>query len=364
MAQFDPDPARALGRRLRELRESRFPGVTITQKALGKALGGEQPISAPLISTWEKGTATPTARRIAAYATFFATSRSVEGTSYRVLRDDELNDDELVERETLKRELLSLRTKALTGGQTPAVPESRLALGGPWHFGDGKPIRIVCAEVPEEQRNPQATPTHPTLTYGELYSFAAIDTLFELFGHIRAANPRSDTRVLKAHEVEPDDLAAHLVVLGGVDRNPLARRLPEMVPEFPIRQVSDGSDPRNAYYEVTGGDKYPKYRATLSSDGDLISDVGLFLRTPNPANLRRTLTICNSMYGLGAWGVVRALTDERFRDRNEAYLQERLSGDESYGLLMQIIVFNGIEAVTPDWTVPANRLYEWPERTP
>jgi transcriptional regulator with XRE-family HTH domain len=364
MAQFDPDPARALGRRLRELRESRFPGVTITQKALGKALGGEQSISAPLISTWEKGTATPTARRIAAYATFFATERSVEGASLRLLREEELDEDELAERDSLKTELLSLRARALAGGQAPAVPESRLALGGPWHFGDGEPIRIVCAEVAEEQRNPEATPTHPTFTYGELYSFAAIDSLFELFGHIRASNPRSDIRVLKAHEVEPDDLAAHLIVLGGVDRNPLAKRLPDLVPEFPIQQVSDETDPRNAYYEVSSDDEKRKYYAVVSAGDELISDVGLFLRAPNPANLRRTLTICNAMYGLGVWGVVRALTDARFRDRNEEYLKERFSSQDAYGILMRVLVFNGVEAVTPDWTVEANRLHEWPERTP
>jgi transcriptional regulator with XRE-family HTH domain len=364
MAQVDPDPARALGRRLRELRESRFPGVTITQKALGKALGGEQSISAPLISTWEKGTATPPANRIAAYATFFATGRSVEGASFRLLRDDELDADELAERESLKSELLSLRARALTGGQAPAVPESRLALGGPWHFGDGGPIRIVCAEVPSEQRNPDATPTHPTLTYGELYSFASIDALFELFGHVRAANPRSDVRVLKEREVEPDDLAAHLVVLGGVDLNPFSRRLPELLPEFPIKQISDRKDPRNAYFEVAAGDETRKYSAELSSDDELVCDVGLFVRAPNPANHRRTLTICNAMYGVGTLGVVRTLTDVRFRDRNEEYLKERFPNSDAFGLLMRVLVFNGDEAVTPDWTVETNRLHEWPERTP
>lgn len=364
MAQFDPDPARALGRRLRELRESRFPGVTITQKALGKALGGEQSISAPLISTWEKGTATPTARRIAAYATFFATSRSVDGPSYRVLRDDELNEDELAERESLQSELLSLRAQALTGSQAPAVPESRLALGGPWHFGDGRPIRIVCPEVPSSQRNPDATPTHPTLAYGKLYDFSSIDAVLELFGHVRAANPRSDIRILKDHEVEPDDVAMHLVVLGGVDWNPFTGRMPDLLPDLPIKQISDGEDPRNAYFEVSFGDESARYSAVISERGELLSDVGLFLRVPNPFNQHRTLTFCNAHYSLGTWAVVRALTDERFRDRNEQYLTERFPAQDAYGILMQIQVFNGDEAVTPDWTVAATRLYEWPERTP
>jgi hypothetical protein len=353
-----------LGRRLRELRERQFPGVTITQRALGKALGGAKPVSPPAISSWEKGSAIPAERWIAAYATFFAAGRSVEGASFRLLRDDELNDDELAERDSLKRELVSLRARALTGGQAPAVPESRLALGGPWHFGDGGPVRIVAAEVPVEQHNLEARPTHPTLTYGELYSFASIDALFELFGHVRAANPRSEVRVLKEHEVQPDDLAAHLVILGGVDWNPFARRLPELLPEFPIKQVSDGKDPRNAHFEVSVGDETRKYSAVLSSEEELIYDVGLFVRSPNPANRKRTLTICNAMYSLGTWAVVRTLTDVRFRDRNEEYLNERFPGQDTFSILMRVLVLMGLEAVTPDWTVAAHRLHEWPESAP
>jgi transcriptional regulator with XRE-family HTH domain len=363
MALTTTEPARALGRRLRELRERQFPGVTITQRALGKALGGTKPVSPPAISSWEKGTAVPSELRITAYATFFSTSRSVEGGSTRLLRDDELDANELAERDVLKRELLSLRARALNGAQAPAVPESSLALGGPWHFGDGRPIRIVCGEVPGEQRNPEATPTHPQFEYGELYSFSSIDALFELFGHIRAANPRSDVRVLKEREVEPDDLVGHLVVLGGVDWNPFARRLPELLPEFPIKQISDGKDPRNAYFEVSVRDETRKHSAVLSADGELVYDVGLFVRSPNPANQERTLTICNAMYSVGTLGVVRTLTDVSFRDRNEEYLKERFPDSDAYGLLMRVLVFNGNEAVTPDWTVEGNRLHEWPDRT-
>lgn len=352
-----------LAGRLRELRESRFGGVKITQRALGKALGGKKPLSTPLISSWENGTAAPPKRWIAAYATFFATKRSVDGGSYRLLREDELSEGEKSERATLERELLSLRAQALSPSSVGQVTDFASALRGPWHFGDGRQVSIVCSEVPRELRNPDATPSHPTLPYGNLYSYSSIDALFELHGHLRAANPHSDVRVFKADDIQPDDLASHLVILGGPDWNELAKRIAELVPDFPIRQVSDESDPQRAYFEVPTGEGVETHRPVLSDDGELIWDVGLFLRAPNPANRKRTLAVCTGMYSLGTWAVVRALTDAKFRDRNAAYLDERFSSADAFSVLMRILVLNGNEALTPDWTVPANRLHEWPERT-
>ena len=350
-----------LASRLRELRESRFGGVRITQRALGRALRGNKPLSAPLISSWEKGTAVPTKRWIAAYATFFATNRSVEGGSFRLLRDDELTEGEQSERAALERELLSLRSHALSPQLAGRMPDFTSALRGPWHFGDGHQVSIVCAEIPPELRNLDASPTHPKLPYGELYSYSSIDALFELYGHVRAANPHSDVRALKANNLEPDDLASHLIILGGPDWNHQAKQIPELVPGFPVRQVSDETDPRRAYFEVPVDDGVDKHGAVLSDGDELIWDVGLFLRAPNPANRKRTLTVCSAMYSLGTWAVVRALTDAKFRDRNADYLNEHFSGVDAYSILMRILVLNGHEAVTPDWTVPANRLHAWPE---
>jgi hypothetical protein len=290
-----------LAGRLRELRETRFGGVRITQRALGKALGGKKPLSTPLISSWENGTAAPTKRRIAAYATFFATKRSVEGGSFRLLREDELTEGEKSERASLERELLALRSQALNPDLARPMPNFTSALRGPWHFGDGKQVSIVCSEVPPELGNPEATPSHPTLPYGVLYSYSSIDALFELYGHIRAANPHSDVRVFKAGDPNPDDLASHLVILGGPDLNELAKRIPELVPNFPVRQVSYKSDPKRAYFEVPTDDGVDKHGPVLSDGGELIWDVGLFLRAPNPANRKRTLTVCTGMYSLDDW---------------------------------------------------------------
>jgi hypothetical protein len=314
-----------------------------------------------LISSWEKGAAVPTKKWIAAYATFFATSRSVESGSFRLLRDEELDSEERATRDALHRELTKLRVEALRSADSQ-VPDLRRALGGFWHFADGGPVRIVNGEVPEDQRNPDATPTHPTLTYGKLYSYSNLDALFELHGHIRAANPRSDVRVLKDRDIQPDDLSAHLVVLGGIDWNPLTGRLQEdRRLSLPLRQISTGEDPAKAYFEVASAEEAFVHRPELSADRELLSDVGYFLRTPNPYNRRRTLTLCNGLFSLGTYGVVRSLTDARFRDRNEEFLRARFSGSDTFSVLMRIDIIQSDEVVTPDWTDSATRLHEWPE---
>jgi hypothetical protein len=66
------------------------------------------------------------------------------------------------------------------------------------------------------------------------------------------------------------------------------------------------------------------------------------------------------MYGHGTHGVVRALTDAIFRDRNAGYLKERFAGCDSFCLLTRVAVESGV-LVTPDWTVEDNRLFEWPD---
>jgi hypothetical protein len=357
-AQPTSGAALELAARLKELRETKFAGVRITQQALGRVLGGDKTLSAPLISSWEKGAAVPTKRWLAAYSTFFATERSVEGGELRMLRENELTASERAARDDLKRKLMSLRADATRIAASPSGPGT--ALGGLWHFRDGRPIRIVSPQVPEEQID-TITPEHPTLAYGKMYSYSSIDALIELFGHIRAANPRSDVRIRLESELEADDYSAHLVALGGVDWNPLTARTPELLPDFPVRQVSPGDDPGKSYFQIGEDDGALRFGPDLGSDGKILSDAGMFLRTPSPYNLKRTFTLCTAAYSLTTLGVVRALTDAGFRDRNEEYVRERFPRAEVFSILSRILVADGHEALTPDWSAPGTVLYEWPE---
>lgn len=344
----------ALARRLRQLREEQWE-VRVTQRALAQALG----VSVPLISSWESqdDPVAPPRQRLAGYATFFATRRSVEQAGSQLLAVTELDESERAVRENLLQELTAMREKAVRVDESAREVS---ALGGSWHFADRGPVRIVCTEVPRDQQKPEATPTHPTLEYGDLYSFGSIDALFDLYGHIRAANPHSDVGIAKAGELERDDYAMHLVVLGGIDWNPLTRRLqgdPRL--DLPVRQVSTGDDPAKAYFETGTGDQARQHWATVH-DGELLADVGQFVRAPNPYNRARTLSMCSGLFSLGTYGAVRALTDVRFRDRNENYLRRRFEGQDAFSILMRIDVLDGDEALTPDWNLASTRLHEWP----
>ena len=117
------------------------------------------------------------------------------------------------------------------------------------------------------------------------------------------------------------------------------------------------------YIETTEeGDRPVQHRPLLEESAGkpiLREDVALFARGVSPFNRKRIVTICNGMYGRGTYGAVRALTDERFRDRNMEYIQARFPDAEAYCILTRVTVENGV-TLTPDWTLPQTRLFEWP----
>jgi hypothetical protein len=361
------DPLFALPRRLRSLRENQWPDMTITQAQLARALGGGRPLSVPLISSWESWTkpVVPPLERLNAYASFFATRRSVEGGVFRLLREDELTARERSRRDELQSELLSLREAAL---RAAAVPRRQGFVGppvdtvqpNPWHFDDHAPVTIVCAQLPADlrMRMPYTDPDDPD--YIETYTYADLDSVLELHGHVRALNPTSQVNVRLATDLEPDDYATHLAVLGGVDWNTLTRDLLRRL-DLPVTQVARDADPDGAF-EITEGRDRKEFRPVLVEDGSrrlLSEDIAHFFRGPNPFNRKRTVTMCNGMFGRGVLGAVRALTDAQFRDRNSVYIRDRFRGSESFSILARVPIVNGA-VLTPDWTMSENRLHEWP----
>jgi hypothetical protein len=351
---LSPGPA-ALARRLRELREERWPDVVLTQATMAEALGG---LAVSTISSWESPNAPPPPRRrLAAYATFFATRRSVEGGRYRVLAEQELEDAERAERNRLLGELLALRDAA------PSAP----AIYGPagdarstWHFPDGASVRLVCGKLPDNVVSPLASAAKPN--HVDLLAYADLDAMVELFGHIRAENPTSDVRFKLAADLVADDLSGHVVLLGGLGWNQatmwFARRI-----NLPVRQVTDETIEDGEVFELSRGKETNRFYPVQDAALGLTEDVGLLVRTPNPSNTARTLTICNGVYGRGVLGTVRCLTDLQLRDRNEAYLASRFGGSTQFGLLMRVSVMQGT-TLTPDLNNPHTRIFEWPERIP
>jgi hypothetical protein len=365
--QFADGATRTLALRLRALRESHWPDHKVTQAQLATALR----VSVPLISSWERlpspttTPAVPPVERLAAYATFFCTRRSIERRPHQMLRDEELTDAERASRESLHEELLRLRDAALSAGSPRNGldgAQSEVARRGPWRFSDGAPVTIVCAELPARLRDsmPHARPDDPD--YTELYTLTDLDALFELHGHIRALNPSAHVVYRSAQSLVPDDYTTHLVVLGGVDWNVATRDLLRLV-DVPVVQRSDDADPNRGGFEVTDGDRSVLYAPRLEeSEGKrlLVEDVAHFFRTRNPMNRERTVTICNGMFSRGVLGAVRSLTDERFRDRNAEHLEERFPYGETFSILARVQIVSGA-VLTPDWTLSDTVLHEWPE---
>jgi transcriptional regulator with XRE-family HTH domain len=348
----------ALARRLRGLRLDEWPGVTVTQPQLAKALN----VSVPSISSWESGRSPqpPPVARLDDYARFFATRRSISGGRARLL--DDLTAEEQARLGELREELIGLR-------ESIDAPPHRTAAGragshggpdGPLVFSDGAPITIVCAPLPDyfQDRMPYGDPDEPD--YVESYSYADLDGLIELHGHVRAMNPESPVRIRQASAMSPDDLTTHLLLLGGVDWNELTRDLLDTL-AVPVSQTAREDDPVGAFEVGEGGDR-TEFRPHLEPNGDkqrLISDVAHLFRGPSPLNWKRTVTIFNGMYGRGVYGAVRMLTDARFRDRNADYLRGRFHGD-TYSVLARVQIVMR-EVVTPDLTVRETRLHEWPD---
>jgi transcriptional regulator with XRE-family HTH domain len=360
------DPRQLLARRLRALREDRWPGRRITQPQLAQALGG---VSVPLISSWESPTnpRIPPLTRLAAYAALFATARSFDGTGPHRISLQDMSDEEQRAMSELKRELTQLRNAAQRAGtateprrigQLSQIEESLTA--GPWCFEDGNLITIVCAQLPRHMLDQIPYTNVDDPDYIELLTYSELDSLFELHGHIRAANPASRVHLRTAGKLAPDDYSSHLATLGGVDWNTATRSLLDLL-QLPVRQIADWDAAGGQYFEVQDNGVTTQYRPVLEKLGDreiLREDVALFARAVNPFNRKRTVTICNGMYGRGTYGAVRALTDANFRDRNAEYLQSRFNDSDSFCLLTRVPIVSGA-TLTPDWTIGDFTLFEW-----
>jgi transcriptional regulator with XRE-family HTH domain len=352
------EPALRLARRLRTLRKQGWPGKRITQERLAQAFD----VSVPLISSWERSRdpVVPPQHRLDAYATFFATPRSVERLPYRLI--DPLTDDEQARKDSMLAELTGLRNQAVE--ETPnegTVP----AIDNLWRFPVNQDITIVCSELPQKLLDPIPFTDPEDPDYVELYRYSDLDALLELHGHIRALNPANNVHVRTGSlSLAPDEYTSHLVLLGGVDWNKVTAEVLHRI-DLPIRQQARTEDEDTGGFEVVENGARRTFRPVLrqvETRRILEEDVAHFYRSPNPFNRKRTVSICNGMFSRGTLGAVRALTDARFRDRNNAYVHGRFAGHDTFSIISRVQVLKG-SVVTPDWTSPEFQLHEWPVTT-
>ena len=163
------------------------------------------------LAAWEnvRSPTLPSHRRLACYARFFATARSLEDRPH-LLALTELTDAEDETRRELERELFRLRDEDV--GELVFPHQS-------WRFDDGAPISVICSERPVSD-DPLGDVDNPN--YTRLYRFADADALI---GHLNARNPGAWVNYPLASQVTRKDLINHIVLLGGIAWNDVTRRL-------------------------------------------------------------------------------------------------------------------------------------------
>jgi transcriptional regulator with XRE-family HTH domain len=333
----------ALARRLRGLREDRF----VTQRQLAAALGV---LSVGTISAYEneRNPTTPPTLRLRSYATFFATNRSVANGKASLLLDEDLDEEERAARDRLFADLRSLAEGA-------AHPAAHTRPSSLWTFSPDESVRIVCGQV-NTMDHPWADPRHQN--YTELFTYADVDALMELYAHLWRLNPASNIRYLRADQLTKDIeyLNSHLVLLGGMGVADAVQWLVGLT-DLPLNQIA-GTD------LVEDGDVFAleneldRFLPTITEKMGLVEDVGLFARLRNPYNSARTLTVCSGVFARGVLGAVRSLTDDALRDRNSNYLSQRFGNAQQFAILMRVQVLLDA-AFTPDLEDPDVRLWEW-----
>jgi hypothetical protein len=349
------DGARALAVRLRELRL--HGNSSVTPRELATAFG----TTVKVILSWENTgqPTTPPIARIKAYASYFAARSAAAGEPVDHLAEEQA-------RRQLEVELLELRSAAPIADAPDQPAPATGPLADLWHFPDGAPVSIVCGTLPPDLQVPKEYSDPASPDYVELYGYADLDALVELYGHVRAVNPTSEVHFHRisyrvSSEESKIDLATHVVLLGGVDWNALVGEVLDAL-RVPVRQANRRDVSDVGLFEVDG----QEFRPTVRETGGmrvLVEDVAHFVRGPNPWNRLRTLTICNGNYGRGTLGAVRALTDIDFRDRNTRHVRAHFPTDEPFSILSRVkVVHRGV--ITPDWTHPEVVLHTWTNAAP
>jgi hypothetical protein len=354
-----PATTASLARRLRQLRFSQFPDRRLKQSDVARALTGDEPVAVSTLSAWENVSrpTLPSKDRLAAYARFFATARSLEDGPHLLPLTDLTDAEDEVRRE-LERELFRLRDES--AGETASRHES-------WRFDDGAPVTIICSEVAKSDQvrlGPLSDVDNPN--YTRLYSFADADALIELIGHLNSSNPKAPITFRLASQVTSKDLINHIVLLGGIAWNEVTRRLNASA-DLPVRQVNHEKSPSGEVFEIKDGPSkgklfLPKFQnrdpGTAEKPGVLLEDVAMLGRVRNPFNALRTLTYCNGIHSRGVLGAVRCLTDADVRDANESYLEESFPDTDRFVVLMRVQVLGG-ETISPSLRNPGAVLFQW-----
>jgi hypothetical protein len=203
---------------------------------------------------------------------------------------------------------------------------------------------------------PYTDPADPD--YIRLYTFADIDSLVELYGHVRANNPRSAVRYTSDEVLHEEQYRSHLAILGGVDWNPTTRYILDQT-GIPVRQLPREKPADRGGFKAGGQVFQPVVRRNATEEL-LIEDVCHIVRVINPYDDRRTVTVCNGSYGRGTLAAVLAFTDERTKDENDNYLAARFPDRRTFSIVARVRMVGGRTARPLTLSDPDTVLHAWP----
>jgi transcriptional regulator with XRE-family HTH domain len=356
-----PGPDQSLAERLRLLRQTGLSRL-LTQREVAVALGRDKPLSLALISSWETGKALPPDERLRDLARLYAPGSARDAPA--LLDDGRLGTAGREARERLERELFELRDQAEAAPEHRAGARSQPAAGpadGIWHFPDGNEVCIIASQLPDYVLTSVEYADYRHPNHINMLHFADADALVEVFGHLRASNPASKVTFKTWEDMVPDDWSKHVVVLGG-DWNMAAQWYRRRV-DLPVEFVDPSTESDfDGFFRITvldpPRDFAPLFTPSPADLPQLEYDVGLFARSPNPANPDTTLTLCQGLFSRGTFGLVRMFTDAQHREANEAMLEELdpdFGTDRLEWLLVRVPVALG-STVTPNLSRPYLRL--------
>jgi hypothetical protein len=163
--------------------------------------------------------------------------------------------------------------------------------------------------------------------------------------------------------VQQAELQNHLVLLGGIAWNRTAKRIQAQLRTLPIEQIEHPQLRTGEVFQLRKSINleeatfFPAREDNDDDQSEIVEDVALVARLPNPFNVRRTLTICNGIHSKGVMGAVLTLTDETVRPANEAYLAEKFPAG-AFAILVRVPVVGG-QVLAPDLQNSYTRLFEW-----
>jgi transcriptional regulator with XRE-family HTH domain len=340
-------PARRLAERLRDLREQE----RLTQKQLAGVLGG----SDATISLWEKpgSDRLPPPPRLAAYARLFCTSRSFVGDRPRLLSSGELNEQERERESELYDELIALRERAQSTNVSAVAKEQRSAI---WHFPDPIAVSVVCSDAVD----PPVYAQDSHLNYSRYARYADLDALIEIFGQVKADNPKRMIRILPTDRMDQDFALNHLIIIGGAASG-AASLFAQDIP-LPVAEEIRGTDPVTHLFRCSVREETRDFKSARDDEGTLVQDVGLIARSPHPIIPGATVTLLSGITSRGVHGAAQCFIDTHVRDTNERYLESAFGNVESFCILVNIPVQNDV-ALPPNLWRENTRLYEWSAET-